>query len=78
MRTTLVIPDTIFTRAKALAKQRGVQLSQFVSEALELRLLAEDDRKHTQKKKFKVNSFSMGEPMVDINNRDDLYTAMEA
>ncbi len=77
MRTTIIIPDTIFIRAKDLAKHRGIQLSQFISEALELRMLAEDNRKNQKDKKITINSFSMGQPTVDINNRDELYTVMD-
>ncbi len=40
MKTTLVIPDGVFRRAKATAAQQGIPLRQFVSEAVEEKLAA--------------------------------------
>lgn len=40
MKTTLEIPDPIFRLAKAKAAERGIPLRQFVTEAVEEKLLA--------------------------------------
>ncbi len=40
MKTTLEIPDPVFRRAKARAAERGIPLRQFVTEAVEEKLLA--------------------------------------
>ena len=76
MRTTIIIPDPIFNRVKALTKKTGMRLSELISEAIELRLLQEDNKKTSKTKKFTVKSFSLGKPLVDVNNRDDLYNSM--
>jgi hypothetical protein len=39
MKTTLEIPDKIFRRAKSKAAEQGIPLRQFVTEAVEKKLL---------------------------------------
>lgn len=39
MKTTLEIPDKIFRQAKSKAAERGIPLRQFVTEAVEQKLL---------------------------------------
>ena len=43
MKTTLEIPDPVFRRAKTRAAQKGIPLRQFVTEAVEDRLLRDRD-----------------------------------
>lgn len=77
MRTTLIIPDAVFTRAKAVARQRGKNLSQFVSEAItvEIEHLAGSGAGSTGS--YRVTPVSMGKPLVDISDRDALQRAMD-
>lgn len=44
MKTTLEIPDELFRRAKAQAASRGIPLRQFVTEAVEQRVLGVGQR----------------------------------
>ncbi|HJT68570.1 MAG TPA: hypothetical protein VJ731_00140 [Terriglobales bacterium] len=39
MKTTFEIPDVVFRRAKSVAAQRGIPLRQFVTEAVQDKLL---------------------------------------
>jgi hypothetical protein len=39
MKTTLEIPDAVFRKAKAKAAERGIPLRQFVTEAVQEKLL---------------------------------------
>lgn len=43
MKTTLVIPDAIFRKAKARAAERGQSLEEFVTESIQARLAANAD-----------------------------------
>jgi len=47
MKTTLEIPDTIFRRAKSAAADRGIPLREFVTEAVQDKLVT--DAKATEK-----------------------------
>ena len=47
LKTTLEIPDTIFRRAKSAAAERGIPLREFVTEAVQDKLVA--DAKSTGK-----------------------------
>ena len=42
MKTTLELPDTLFTRAKALASQRGQTMTSFVRTALEAKITSDE------------------------------------
>jgi hypothetical protein len=42
VKTTLEIPDAVFRRAKAKAAENGVPLRQFVTEAVEEKLAAQE------------------------------------
>lgn len=77
MRTTLVLKDPVFKRAKYAAKEDSKQLSMLVNEAVEAYLTEREQRKKAPKKELKIPSYSMGEAKTDINNRDALYRAME-
>lgn len=39
MKTTLEIPDFVFRRAKSMAAERGIPLRQFVTEAVQEKLM---------------------------------------
>lgn len=41
MKTTLEIPDAVFRRAKSVAAARGIPLSEFVTEAVKNKLVAD-------------------------------------
>ena len=76
MRTTLVIPDPVYHRAKQAAREEGITLSQLFTESVEIRLIR--NRKVAERKPlYRVNQVSMGVPKVDLNDRETLYRAME-
>ncbi len=77
MRTTLVLKDPVFKRAKYAAKEDGKQLSAVVNEAVEAYLTDRERRRKNPKKELKLPSYPMGEAKVDVNNRNALYRAME-
>jgi len=73
MRTTLLIPDELFRRLKQRAVQARRTLSAVVAEALE-RGLAEPA---TPAKLPPLPVYRMGQPRVEVADRDALYRAME-
>jgi hypothetical protein len=73
MKTTLVIDDTVIARVKREAAERGCTMSQVVESALRLHFY----RPHSPQRLAPLPSFDMGEPLVDIADRDALYDAME-
>ncbi len=73
MKTTLVIPDGLFRSLKLRAAERGETLSELANELLRKGLT--DRRK--PKRLPPLPTFDMGEPRVDVADRDALYEAME-
>jgi hypothetical protein len=74
MKTTLIIPDEILRQLKKRAAQRGATLSAIVAETLKqglrpARAMPADPPP--------LPTHHMGEPLVDIADRDALYRAME-
>jgi hypothetical protein len=76
MRTTLMIPDPVCKRAKALARSRKKTLSQVVTEALESKLSREENAVRETPPPYKVRPVALGKPHVDISDRDELEKAM--
>lgn len=74
MKTTLVIPDPVMKRVKQEAAKHGLTISELVEAALR-RFLEEEKRPKQPLPPLPV--FDMGEPLVDISNREALYEAME-
>ena len=77
MRTTLILPDSIHKRAKAVARRLNKTLSELTAEALELQLLAIQGQGRPAKRTLKVKSYEMGEERVDLSDREALYAVME-
>ena len=78
MRTTLVVNDPIYRRARQQAQRRKVPLSHLMNQALDL-YLAELEGEATEPAPPapELPSFRMGVPTVDINDRDALLQCME-
>lgn len=77
VKTTLVIPDPVMRRVKALAAERGVTLSAVVEDFLR-RGLSEESRVSESRVDLKpLPSFSMGKPLVDLADRAALDAAMD-
>ena len=78
MRTTLVISDPVYERAKKAAKEKGVRLSALVTEATEGFLLRTRGSAKTAEHSFvRLVPRSLGIPKANIDDRDDLYRKME-
>jgi len=60
MRTTLVIPDAVYERAKAVAKEQGKTLSALFTESVEIQLARKQQA--VNKKKYRLRPVSMGIP----------------
>ncbi len=74
-RTTLILEDGCMRKVRALARQEGRQMSHVVNE-----LLAEGLRRrqaHPKSKPFRLPSFDMGPPRVNLADRDALESVME-
>ncbi len=74
MRTTLVIPDAVYHRAKQAAKERGCTLSKLFTESVEIRLQKQASAPETT---YRIQPISMGKPQVDLSDREALYRTME-
>jgi len=74
MRTTLILHERRLAEVKRIAADRGQTISAVVDE-----FLAEGIRRARAPKQapVKLPSFNMGEPRVNINDRDQLYDFLE-
>jgi hypothetical protein len=79
MRTTLILEDSIYQRAKVTAAERGVTVASVIEEALHLLLATKDSRLATSLGPMPVDS-AMGwtRPGVDINDSRALLEIMES
>jgi hypothetical protein len=74
MRTTLIIPDTVFRNLKRFAAKRGASISEVVTEMVRKGLAERPKRAALPP----LPSFNMGRPLVDVADRDALYDVLEA
>jgi adenine C2-methylase RlmN of 23S rRNA A2503 and tRNA A37 len=77
MRTTLVIPDPVCKRAKALARRQHKTFSELTAEALVMQLSCQENIVREAESLYRVRPVGMGEPRADVSNRDALYRCME-
>ena len=77
MRTTLIIPDPVFKRAKTVARQRGKNFSKFVSDAITVELENLTGGGPGNGATYRVTPISMGQPQVDLSDRDALSRVMD-
>ena len=73
MKTTLNIDATVMKELKREAARRGCTMSDLVESALRLQLRPKKPAAELPP----LPSFSMGEELVDVANREALYRAME-
>jgi hypothetical protein len=74
MKTTLIIPDEILRQLKKRAAQRGATLSAIVAETLKQGLRPTQS---VAAEPSPLPTHHMGEPLVDVADRDALYRTME-
>lgn len=77
MRTTIVIPNAVYERAKKLAKKINTTLSNLTVEALEMRIHMQEKEGAAKRAPFKLGAFSMGKERTDVSDRESLYKTME-
>ena len=73
MKTTLNIDETVMAQLKQEAARQGRTMSDLVETALRMLL-------QTQKKRGRLPplpTFDLGRMLVNIDNRDELYQAMD-
>jgi hypothetical protein len=76
MKTTLNIDDTVMARLREEAARRGTTMSELVEAGL--RLVLDEGMQYSPAKKLpKLPSWSSGGELVDVANRDALYSAMD-
>ena len=62
MRTTVIIPDPLFKRAKQYARRHNKKLSELFSEALDERLTREEETAQKKQGAYRVQPFPMRTP----------------
>jgi hypothetical protein len=74
-RTTLILEDSCMEGIRDLAHREGKSLSEVANE-----LFAEGLRRRRTKKRpeFKIVSFSMGKPKVNLGDRNALEALMDS
>ena len=78
MRTTFVVEDPIYRRARRQAERRKVPLSSLMNQALDQYLTElETTPPNPAPTAPDLPTFSMGSPTVDVNDRDALFRRME-
>ncbi len=77
MRTTLVIPDSIYHRAKQAARAQGRTLSDIVTEAMTIQLARNKQEVQSGTAPYRIKPVSMGVPQVDVNDREALSRRMD-
>ena len=79
MRTTLILEDSIYHRAKVTAAERGVTVASVIEEALHLLLASESRQPPAALGPMPVDEgMSWTRPGVDINDSRALLEIMES
>jgi hypothetical protein len=76
MKTTLNIDDTVMARLREEAARRGTTMSELVEAGLRL-VLYDGMPDNSSKKLPELPSWSSGGELVDVANRDALYSVMD-
>jgi hypothetical protein len=74
MKATIVIDDGVFVRVKHEAARRKSTISSVIESAVRQSL----DPKPMTKRLRRLPAFHRGKELVDVADRDALYTAMES
>jgi plasmid stability protein len=75
MRTTLVIDDELFRRLKQRAAAEKRTLSDVTQEVLRRGLRADTGKR--KRAPVKLPTFTMGPPLVDVADRNQLYEVFD-
>jgi hypothetical protein len=74
MKTTLVIPDSVFRDLKKRAVDRHTTISELATEYLRQGL----EERSKSRRMPRLPSFSAGPPLIDVANREEIYRALDA
>jgi hypothetical protein len=77
MKTTLNIDDTVMNKLRQEAARRGATMSELVEAGLRLVLDERLDANSAGKTLPELPSWTSGGAVVDISNRDALFTLMD-
>ena len=75
MRTTLVIDDELFRQLKRRAAEEGRTVSAVTQEVLRRGLARREPKRRPRR--VKLPSFTMGKPLVDLADRNQLYDILD-
>jgi len=73
MKTTLIIPDSLFRQLKRKATERGETISDLVAEFIQKGLC----HTHRESKLRRLPAFKCGKVDIDISNRTELYRVLD-
>lgn len=75
MRTTLILDDALFRRLKKLAAEQNRTLSEVTQEVLRRGLAPQ--RSRARREAATLPAYSMGPPLVNVADRDQLYEVLD-
>jgi hypothetical protein len=74
-RTTLILEDSCLSGIRDLARREGKTMSEVTNELLAEGIQRRKTRKRTE---FKLPSFSMGKPRINLGDRNALEALMDS
>ena len=77
MKTTLNIDDTLMRQLRIEAARRGTTMTAIVEAGIRHMISAREGSNEARKKPFNLPSKPMGQPRVDVANRDELYRLLD-
>jgi len=77
MGKLVTIPDQLYERAAKQAQMRGQDIDDFVAAAVASQVEATAETASAPQRRFPTRTYDMGKPKVDINDREELYRAMD-
>ena len=75
-RTTLILNEKCMEKVRELARVENRQISEIVNDLLLEGLMRREQ--HKERTEFSLPSFPMGEPRVNLADRDALESVMES
>jgi hypothetical protein len=76
MRTTLTLDDDVAVQLKRLMRERDATLKDVVNEALR-RGFCDMEARPKPRKPFRMKTYSMGAPLVDLDNIAEALALLE-
>ena len=73
MKTTFNIDDALMQQLRIEAARRNTTMTSIVEAGIRHMISTREERREPREKPFELPSWPMGEPRVDIANREELY-----